>query len=221
MFPLDLNATKATFDIQYGNIERPTHFNTSWDIARFESVGHKWVDISEDNYGVSLLNDSKYGHSVIDNEIGLTLIKSGIEPNKEADREEHYFTYSLYPHINSWKESLTHQMAYSLNTQLYCVIKDKQEGILPNSNSFISINKDNIIVEVVKKAEDDNSIILRLYECFNRRENTKITLWNDINEAFECDMLENIVSKLEVSQTNIWVDFKPFEIKTIKVIFNK
>ncbi|MGM9974581.1 MAG: alpha-mannosidase, partial [Clostridiaceae bacterium] len=97
-FPVAVHTDEATFDIQFGNLKRKTHRNTSWDMARFESGGQKWIDLSEGHYGVSLLNDCKYGYSVKDGNIGLSLIKSGIEPNPMADYEEHYFTYSLYPH---------------------------------------------------------------------------------------------------------------------------
>ena len=97
-FPVDVHTDEATFEIQFGNLTRKTHQNTSWDKARFESCGQKWMDVSEGHYGVSLLNDCKYGHSVKDGNIALTLIKSGIEPNPETDQEEHFFTYALYPH---------------------------------------------------------------------------------------------------------------------------
>ena len=102
-FPVDVHTDEATFEIQYGNVTRKTHRNTSWDKARFESCGQKWMDVSEGHYGVSLLNDCKYGHSVKDSCIGLTLIKSGTEPNPTTDQEMHFFTYSLYPHAETWK----------------------------------------------------------------------------------------------------------------------
>src|SRR5699024_7862502 len=74
-FPVDVRSTEATYDNQYGNVKRPTHWNTSWDYARFETVGHQWADLSEGGYGVSLLNDSKYGYDIKDHVMRLSLLK--------------------------------------------------------------------------------------------------------------------------------------------------
>lgn len=117
-FPVNVRATKVTYDIQFGNIERPRHWNTSWDLARFEFVGHKWVDLSEGNYGVALLNDCKYGHDVKDNVLRLTLVKSAVSPDPEADKGEHVFTYSLLPHEGGWREGDVAREAYALNSPL-------------------------------------------------------------------------------------------------------
>lgn len=103
-FPVNVHTDEATFDVQFGNLTRKVHTNTSWDKARFESCGQKWIDLSEGHYGVSMLNDCKYGHSVKDSDMALTLIKSGIEPNPVADQEEHYFTYAIYPHAENGRK---------------------------------------------------------------------------------------------------------------------
>jgi alpha-mannosidase len=91
-FPVDIRAKEATYNIQYGNVKRPTHWNTSWDFARFESVGQQWADLSEGGYGVSLLNDSKYGYDIKNNVMRLTLLNSPVFPDPEADRGIHPFT---------------------------------------------------------------------------------------------------------------------------------
>ncbi|MEX2540989.1 MAG: alpha-mannosidase, partial [Trueperaceae bacterium] len=117
-FPTSVRANRATFDIQFGNIERPTHWNTSWDWARFEVVGHKWADLSEGNYGVALLNDCKYGHDVKDNVMRLTLIKSPISPDPQADKGRHRFTYALLPHAGTWREGEVLPHGYALNLPL-------------------------------------------------------------------------------------------------------
>ena len=125
-FPVDIRATKATYEIQYGSVERPTHWNTSWDYAKFESVAHKWADLSEQDYGVSLLNDCKYGYDIKDNVMRLTLIKSGIEPDPEADQGDHSFTYSIYPHKGNWFSGGTTREAYELNYELLGVYVEGQ-----------------------------------------------------------------------------------------------
>ena len=105
LFPTDIHANEATFDIQYGNVKRYTHANTSWDAAKFEVCMHKWMDVSEEGYGLSILNDCKYGCNVREGVIGLTLLKSATSPNPEADKEDHSFTFSLYPHKGGWREA--------------------------------------------------------------------------------------------------------------------
>ncbi|MFD1885700.1 alpha-mannosidase [Paenibacillus wenxiniae] len=114
-FPVQIRTTEATYDIQFGNVKRPTHWNTSWDWARFESVGHQWADLSERNYGVSLLNDCKYGYDIKDHIMRLSLLKSAIHPDPMADYGQHHFTYSLYPHGGDWLDGGTVQEAWQLN----------------------------------------------------------------------------------------------------------
>ena len=116
-FPVDILSLVATYEIQWGNVQRPTHRNTSWDWARFETCAHKWVDLSEGGYGVSLLNDCKYGHDIQGNVIRLSLLRSPTVPDPEADQGEHHFTYSLYPHEGEWDEN-TLREAYALNDPL-------------------------------------------------------------------------------------------------------
>ena len=114
-FPVAVHSPRATYDIQFGNVERPTHWNTSWDWARFEVCGHKWADISEGDYGVSLLSDSKYGWDIKGNVMRLTLLKGAISPDPDADRGRHQFSYALYPHAGDWRAAETVRRAYEFN----------------------------------------------------------------------------------------------------------
>lgn len=220
-FPVDVHAEKATYEIQYGNVERPTHWNTSWDFAKFEVCGHKWADISEDDYGVSILNDCKYGYDIKDSVMRLTLLKSAVEPNEDADREVHEFTYSLYPHRGNWKTAGTAAMAYNLNCPMYSILMEAQNGIMPTEFSLININKENVFIEVVKEAEDSEDLIVRMYEYCNRRANVKISLFTDINCVYETDLMENDLQEIVHSGNNFDVEIKPFEIKTFKVRLKK
>ena len=122
-FPVAVRATRATYEIQFGSVERPTHWNTSWDWARFEVCGHKWADLSEGDYGVALLNDCKYGYDIKDNVMRLTLIKSGIDPDPQADQGRHVFTYSLLPHAGGWREGGVVREAYALNDPAFAAIR--------------------------------------------------------------------------------------------------
>ena len=216
-FPIDINTNKATFEIQYGNLERPTHDNTSWDVARFEVCGHKWADLSDGGFGVSMLNNCKYGHSVKDNVMKLTLIKSGIEPNPTTDQEEHYFTYSIYPHSGDFKDAKTVNMAYDLNNPLYAAVSESHEGTLPSSLSMVKADKDNVMIEVVKKAEDSDDLIVRMYEFQNKRSNVSLEFFKDVNTAVECNLMERDLQKADFNNNKINFSIKPFEIKSFKV----
>ena len=213
-FPADVHSYEATYDIQFGNVTRKLHTNTSWDQARFEVCGHKWADLSEGGYGVSLMNDCKYGYSMKDRVITQTLIKSGTEPNLTADQEEHFFTYSLYPHAGTWREAGTVQEALNLNVPAKAVSsaaeKDRME--------FLSVDKRNVVLETVKKAEDGDGIIVRLYEVENAR--TKVTLYcaDAILSAEETNLLEQPVeSAIDVKENEISLTIKPYEIRTIRI----
>lgn len=216
-FPIDLNATEATYEIQYGNVKRPTHSNTSWDEARFEVCGQKWADLSEGDFGVSLLNNCKYGHDIQDGDMRLTLLKSGTHPWTETDQEEHFFTYSIYPHMGTWKEAHTVQKAYELNQPLYTKVCEKHEGILEDTLGLVKVNKDNIMIEVIKKAEDTDHLIIRMYEFFNSRTKATLEFSREIEEAFECNLMERNLEEAKFEGEKIEFTINPFEIKTFKV----
>ncbi len=212
-FPVDIHSDEATFEVQFGNVTRKVHTNTSWDKARFESCAQKWMDFSEGNYGVSVLNDCKYGHSVLDGTIGLTLIKCGVEPNPNADVEVHSFTYSLYPHQGTWKQAGTVAEAYNLNQPAYVVLGGEQG----KCSSFASVNKENVVLETVKAAENGEGTVLRLYECNNARTKAALTVPAGITKAYSTNLLEEIEEELEVANGTVKFTINPFEIKTILV----
>ena len=213
-FPVNIHSDEATFEVQFGNLKRKIHGNTSWDEARFESCGQKWMDISEGHYGVSLLNDCKYGYSAKDSNIALTLIKSGIEPNKTADQEEHVFTYALYPHKEMWSAAGTVQEAYKLNQPAYAT-----KGELKNTGkSFISTDKDNIIIETVKPSENGDGMIVRLYDCENSLTKATLTFAEGMLESVEeCNLMEEKEADIEACGNSFTVSVKPYEIKTYRV----
>ncbi len=216
-FPIEINTNKATYEIQYGNVERPTHHNTSWDVARFEVAGQKWADLSEGDFGVSLLNDSKYGHDIKDGVMRLTLLKSGIEPNLTTDQEEHFFTYSIYPHGGDWREANTVQMAYMLNNPVETKFEDAHEGKLPKNLSMVKVDKDNVIVEVVKKAEDNDDIIVRMYECYNKRTNVNVEFFKDLKGVVECNLMERDLEEIAYDKNSFNFEIKPYEIKSFRL----
>jgi alpha-mannosidase len=147
----------------------------------------------------------------------LTLLKSPIYPNEDADREIHEFVYSLYPHGGDWKKADTIQMAYNLNCPMYYKVEQPHTGALPLELSLLRINTRNVIAEVVKKAEDSGYIIVRVYEAFNRRTSAVLTFCSELSEVWECDLMENNMSKLEILGNTFKFCIQPYEIKTFKL----
>lgn len=217
-FPVDVHANEATYEIQFGNVKRPTHENTSWDAAKFEVCAHKWADLSEDDYGVSILNDCKYGHSTEGNTLSLTLLKCATYPNPMADKEIHTFRYSIVPHAGSFKTAGIPHMAQAFNQPLVTIPVGKQTGELPERYSMISCDAPNIQLETVKKAEDSDALIVRFFENFDRRTGATLRLGFEAKKAFLCDMLENEISELPIDGRTVTVPTGNFEIQTVKLV---
>lgn len=217
-FPVDIHSDEAAFDIQFGNAKRKVHTNTSWDEARFESCGQKWMDFSEGHYGVSILNDCKYGHSVKDGNLALTLLKSGIVPNPVSDQEEHVMTYSLYPHPEGFCDGGTIQEAYKLNVP----VRAKAGAAEKDRYSMASVDRRNVILETVKQAEDGSGVILRLYEDENARTKAHVSVDLDgIERVAECSLMEEEERAVAYENGGFDITVKPFEIKTYKLVYKK
>ena len=225
-FPVDIRTERATYEIQFGHVERPTHWNTSWDWARFEVCGHRWADLSESGYGVSLLNDCKYGHDIREGVMRLTLIKSGIEPNPTTDRGSHDFTYSLYPHAGDWRAAKTLPMAARLNVPLRGVAVDPLGAGTGNEDaatlqrvSFVTCDATHVVVDTIKQAEDGQGVILRLYESEKRRGPVMLTFSNLVAEAQSCNLMELDEMALPVDGHAVRLTIRPLEILTVRIRF--
>jgi alpha-mannosidase len=218
-FPVDVHTKTATYDIQYGNIERATHNNTPFDTAKFEVPGHKWVDLSEADFGLSVLNDCKYGYDIKNGTIRITLIKSGTSPNLKGDMGKHHFVYSIYPHKGTWREADTAKKAYNLNVPLYARIEKAHNGFRNTEYSFVQVSHDNVLIEVVKKAEVGSETIIRLYEYKNKRNEIELTFAEKLESVVECDLMENKVSSVKQNTNKLKLLIKPYEIITLKVKF--
>ncbi len=220
-FPVDIRSSRATFDISYGAIERPTHQNTSWDQARFEVCGHQWADLSEADYGVSVLNDCKYGWDVLGNVIRLSLLRSPMSPDPVADQGAHKFTYSLYPHAGDWKTGSVRE-GRDLNTPLLPVVTAPHTGEWGARRSFAAVDRANALLDCVKKAEDGDDVILRVVETHGARGPVTVTLDRAPKQVTECDLLEeptgDTVKRL-ASGEGFAFAITPFEVKTFRVTF--
>ena len=217
-FPVAVNSARATYEIQYGHLERPTHMNTSWDMARFEVAAQKWVDISEGSYGVALLNDCKYGHDTQENVMRLTLLRSPKAPDPEADMGSHDFTYALLPHAGDLRQGGVVANAYHLNNPSRAIIiAPDQLGSLPREQVFFSVDRPNIVIEAVKMAEKENALIVRLYDTWNSRCAVKLKTTIPAKSASLCDLLERDQQELAMEDGQIDLYVLPFEIITVKL----
>jgi len=208
-FPVNVRSDQATFDIQYGYVKRNTHRNTSWDKAKFEVVGHKYADLSDHDYGVSLLNDCKYGYMVHDNILDLNLLRSPSNPDPDADEGLHEFTYSLFPHIKDFIHSDVIAESSCLNQPPILFKDSATKAEMPVRLEGIGLE-----LSVMKKAENEDELILRIIETHGRKSNGLLYIQGTLAE---CDLMEwkQIGEKIKVDES-IQLDLEPFEIRTFR-----
>ena len=217
-FPVDVRSTRAAYEIQYAAIERPTHHNTDFDRARYEVAAHKWADLSEGDYGVSLLNDCKYGHDTKENVMRVSLLRSPIDPDPKADEGEHRFTYSLYPHAWDWRTG-TVQQGYQLNAPVLAVAARAKKGSKPAAYSFATLDVENVIIDAVKRCEDSRDLIVRVYEAYGQRGDVSLTFGRRPKRVTECDLMEENDAPVRLKGATIRFHVKPYELRTFKVQF--
>ncbi|KAJ3196654.1 Alpha-mannosidase 2C1, partial [Dinochytrium kinnereticum] len=206
-FPLAINCDYATYETQFGYIQRPTHYNNSWDLARFEVCGHKYADLSEYGFGVALLNDCKYGYSVKDNVMRLSLLRSPKAPDGHCDIGSHRLRYALYPHKGSFLESDVVRQAYQFNVPLSALrlLVDPSSENLFDLETF-QISTENIVLDTVKIAEDPRpssagvDTVIRLYEAYGGRGVCVFSSAFTIKEARYCNILEDIGESVEFNE---------------------
>lgn len=216
-FPCNVNAQRATYEIQFGNVERPTHYNTTWDLARFEVCAQKWADLSEGDHGVAILNDGKYGHDINGNVMRLSLLRSPKAPDPECDMGVHKFTYALMPHFGPYNYAGVVSAAYAHNAPLRHAFLSQGKGTNGELPPLVNCEDRNVVIESVKKAEDGNGIIVRLYECHNSRGSAELICARTPSVAWLCNLEERPEKELEIHEGMVLFDYKPFEIITIRL----
>jgi alpha-mannosidase len=219
-FPVSAHSDKATYEIPFGSVERPTTRHTPAEQAQFEVPAQRWADISDGRHGFSLLNDCKYGYDAEGNVLRLSLLRSPEWPDPHADEGHHEFTYSLYPHGGGWKDALTIRRGYELNYKLISMAVGKHDGSMAPEHSFVQVPSENIIVTALKKAEDDNALILRFYEWAGKGGEAKVQLPPGAQAAWETDLMERPIGDVPVKDDGVTLHTKPYEIKTVKVQFS-
>jgi alpha-mannosidase len=217
-FPVNINAAFATYDIAYGNMPRPTHRNTSYDRAKFEVPAHQWMDLSQTDYGVSVLNDCKYGCDVLGQTMRLTLLKGSISPDPKADMETHHFTYALYPHVGDWRTGNVIPEAMTLNHPVLAQPASAKSVKVTDGESLFTCTAPNLTLEAVKRSEDGKDLVIRLVERHNAATQAELVFPRPIKSAWSCDLMEKKEQKLAVEGCRVKFTAKPYEIVTLRVV---
>jgi alpha-mannosidase len=222
-FPLAASGPFATYEIPYSTIDRATTRNNSWEQAQFEVPAMRWADlggIGSDGkqHGLSILNQNKYGYDAVGNVLRLTLLRSPKWPDAEADMGHHHFHYALYPHAGTWKEALTVRHGYEYNYPLTAVVTTAHPGSLPVSHSFASVGPENIVLTAVKKAEDANGLIFRVYEWAGKETTAEFHVPPGATSASVTNLMETPEgAPLTVTGDVVKAPIHPYEILTIRV----
>ena len=216
-FPVNIRSSTASFEIQYGHVFRNTHENTDWDIAQFEVVAHKWADISQPNYGVGIINDCKYGHKIKGNVISLNLLRSPKTPDPDSDMHMHEFRYALYPHAGDMVQSDLIRQAYQFNIPLEWIRVEARNGPGRNHWSFVEVSEENVVVEVIKKAEKHEGVLIRAYEAKGCDAKVDFKFGRPVKQAKLVNLMERELGELKVTNDVVSLEFNPFEIHSFVV----
>jgi alpha-mannosidase len=221
-FPLAVSSQQATFETQFGHLQRPTHRNTSWDWAKFEVCAHKWADLSEYGFGVALLNDCKYGYAVEGNVMRLSLLRSPKNPDPTCDIGHHSFVYSIMPHAGSFQSSGVIQEGYNLNVPL--IVAPADSDVCVSLPPLFEVSNPAVVVETIKKPEKgENAVVVRLYEAFGSTARVELRTTLPAKHVTIIDILEEPIEKdtcsVVVDQADkriVTAVLPPFRILTLK-----
>ena len=217
-FPLAASSAMATYEIPYGTIERPTTRDNSFEKAKFEVPALRWADLGDGRHGFSLLNNSKYGYDAVGNLLRLTLLRSPVWPDPNADREHHHFSYALYPHAGDWKQALTVRHGYEFNYGLKAMQVQAHAGAMQPEHSFAGIAEKNVVLTAVKKTETGDGLILRFYEWAGKGGNVTLTVPPGATGATLVNLMEKPEgTPIAVTGDQVTVPVTPFEIQTVQV----
>lgn len=218
-FPLAVQDTVATYEIPYGTIQRSTLLRDSWEKAKVEVPSRFWADVSQKDYGVSLLNNSKYGYDIKGNVIRLSLLRSPKSPDPTADRGKHSIEYSLYPHAGSWRDANTVRRGYEFNYPLVGKLTDVHKGDLPLQQSFVQVSPTNLVLTGLKKAEDGNGWIVQWYDAKGEESDAVVTFTRQLKRATISNFLEEEGAPVSIVKNSVRVKTKKSSVVTLRVSF--
>jgi alpha-mannosidase len=218
-FPLAASSGSATYEIPYGTIERPTTRNNSWEQAKFEVPAIRFADLGDGQHGFSLINESKYGYDAKGNVLRLTLLRSPLAPDPQADRGHQHFSYALYPHAGDWKQALTIRRGYEYNYKLIAMQVEPHTGTLPSVHCFVRVTPETVVLTALKKAEDGNALILRFYEWAGKSGVAQVSVPAGAVSATVTNLMERPQGTPLAMEggRQLSVPIHPYEIQTIQV----
>ena len=217
-FPLAATSPFATYEIPYGTIQRPTTRNNSWEKAQFEDGAQRWADEGDGAHGFSLINDSKYGYDGVGNLLRLTLLRSPVWPDPNADRGHQHFTFALYPHAGDWKQAMTEHHGWEYNYPLHAMQVEPHAGTLPAEHSFVSATPDDVVLTAMKKAEDSHALVFHLYEWAGKSGNIELRVPPGATGAVETNLMEQPQGDpLPVTGDRVTIPVHPYEIVAVRV----
>jgi alpha-mannosidase len=217
-FALSATSPFATYEIPYGTIQRATTRNNSWEKAQFEVGAQRWADLGNAQHGFSLINESKFGYDGVGNLLRLTLLRSPVWPDPNADRGQHHFSYALYPHAGDWKQAMTVRHGFNFNYHLKAMQVEAHTGSLPAEHSFVSITPEDVVLTAMKKAEDSHALIFHFYEWAGKGGSVSLRVPPGATGAVETNLLEKPEgAALPVQGDHLTVHFRPYEIVAVRV----
>jgi alpha-mannosidase len=211
-FPVNARAMNATYEMQFGCVERPTHYNTSYDLARYEVPGHKWADLSEPGFGVALLTDCKYGYSSFGDTLRISLLRSPKSPDPVADMGKHSFAYAVLPHAGGWREGGVVSEAIRFNVPVVLVPGHARPQAL------LSVDQPNLVLDTVKLAEDSDAVVLRFYEAHGARGVARAMCALPFKKAVFCNILEEDGAAVAVRNGRLEIPYTPFQVVSVKLV---
>jgi len=213
-FPLALRSQEARFEIQYGNLARPTHDNTKWQHAQFEVLGHRFADLSERDAGAALLNDSKYGYRAKGHELSLSLLRAPTYPDADADRGPNHFVYAFLPHAGDLAASdvLAHAAVLNQGVERFEGLAAAAPAPLPAR--VASAVGGHVEYAVLKRAEKEDCLVLRLVELQGVRTTVRLETAPGLR-LVETDLMEwNDLAEPDPAAPLV---FEPFAMRTFKL----
>lgn len=210
-FPWNVRSMHATYEMQFGTVQRPTHFNNLAAMAQYEVPGHKWADLSEHGFGVALLSESKYGWSTHGNVMRLSLLRAPIHPDPSADRAVHEFAYALYPHKGTWQEAQVTAEGFRFNSPLLLA------PVSIPASALALVEDSNLVLDTIKQADDSRGLVLRLYECHGARGTGKLLLNTPFKQVKFVNALEEPQGTASVQDGRIVIPYSPHQIITLLV----
>ena len=212
MVPLDVRASEAVCDIQFGHVRRPTHPSSPWDAAKFEVCAHRFVDVAEPEFGVAVLNDGRYGHGLFDGGVRVSLLRAPRFPDPEADQGRHRVTISILPHGAGLHEVLHEAELLNLPVRFVRGTLDKWPG------PVVEIDEPGVQLSAVKRADDGNGdLIVRLYEACGDRRQVSVRLATPMRAAVRCNALEEPLEAIDVADGFVSITLRPFELVTLRL----